>query len=152
MYSHPKLPEYLLRLCRDLRRNQTDPEKILWECLRNRRLNGIKFRRQVAIGRYIVDFYAQEPGLIVELDGEIHKRQREYDELRAEEIKARGLEILRFRNAQILNQPEKVLQEISIALSAHAKREPNHPFPLGAVPAPSIPPLPTGEGEQGGEG
>ncbi len=131
MYSHPKLPEYLLKLCRDLRKNQTDPEKVLWECLRHRRLNGIKFRRQVAIGRYIVDFYAHERRLVIELDGEIHRRQREYDELRVEEIKARELEILRFRNDQVFNDLESVLKQILAAISSHAARQRNLPSPFG---------------------
>jgi type I restriction enzyme R subunit len=84
--SKPKLPEYLLRRVREFRKHPTTAEAMLWECLRGRRLNGTKFRRQHPIRRYVVDFYCHEHKLIVELDGEIHEHQREYDAVREADL------------------------------------------------------------------
>src|SRR5581483_706239 len=83
-----RLPEYLLKLIREFRTNPTDAEAMLWECLRARRLNGFKFRRQHPNRRYVVDFYCHEARLIVEVDGDIHDvpDQQEYDVIRQQEL------------------------------------------------------------------
>jgi len=65
---------------RQLRKQATTAEKILWKHLRNRRLNGIKFRCQHPLGRYIVDFYCPTHRLVVEIDGEIHSYQEDHDQ------------------------------------------------------------------------
>ncbi|RIK22424.1 MAG: methionine synthase, partial [Chloroflexi bacterium] len=105
----------LLELVRDFRKNPTDAEKMVWECLRARRLNGFKFRRQHPIGRYIVDFYCHTAQLIVEIDGDIHDipDQMEYDQIREEELRALDLTIIRFRNERIMNDLMQVLEEIA---------------------------------------
>lgn len=110
-----RLPEYLLRLIREFRAHPTPVEDMLWECLRDRRLNGFKFRRQHPIGRYVVDFYCHASELIIELDGDIHNApdQQEYDQVRETELKARHLTILRFRNERIINELDRVLEEIA---------------------------------------
>ncbi|MCF8242437.1 MAG: endonuclease domain-containing protein [Melioribacteraceae bacterium] len=85
-----KLAPIAKQLCRELRKNQTNAEAILWERLRNRKLSGYKFNRQFAIfhdltGRetfYIADFYCNEKRLVIEVDGEIHKKRFYYDEER----------------------------------------------------------------------
>jgi len=129
-----KLPDDIRQLCRELRKKMTHAEQLLWECLRDRRLAGLKFRRQHAIGRYIVDFYCHEHRLIVELEGSVHDRpeQTEYDKVRKRELEAQGFRILTFRNEEVLNDPESVLQRILEALT-----------PVSSSP--------TGRGE-GGEG
>ena len=108
-----RLPIYLLELCRRMRKNPTPAEAMLWECLRDRRLAGAKFRRQHPIGRYIVDFYCHQRRLIVELDGGVHKQRTEYDEYRQAELEAQGYTVLRFSNEQVMTALEEVLTEIA---------------------------------------
>lgn len=98
----------------DLRRAETPAEKILWSYLRNRQLKGRKFRRQHAFDKYILDFYCHECRLAIELDGSIHdeKMNQQYDEMRTEELKSSGLRVLRFRNEEIINNIDKVLERI----------------------------------------
>lgn len=97
-----------------LRKNTTDTEKILWFYLRNRRLCGLKFRRQVPIGKYIVDFVCKEKKIIVEIDGSGHlyNEQRQHDEIRNAFLKAEGYKVLRFYNTDIFNNIETVLEVI----------------------------------------
>lgn len=111
----PKLPEYLLNLVREFRKRPTKAEAMLWGCLRERRLNGAKFRRQHPIGRYIADYYCHAARLVIELGGGIHDEhdQREYDQIRQQEIEARELTVLRFRNEHVTTDLERVLQEIA---------------------------------------
>ncbi|MFC1798046.1 endonuclease domain-containing protein [Patescibacteria group bacterium] len=69
MYSQKEYnPRYIVELSKELRQKQTESEEILWEVLRNRKLNNLKFRRQHPFGRYIADFYCDEIKLVIELD------------------------------------------------------------------------------------
>jgi very-short-patch-repair endonuclease len=97
-----------------LRQEMTSAEKVLWKCLRNRKLNGLKFRRQHPLDIFIADFYCHEKKLIIELDGGIHDtlEQKEYDEGRSFELKEKGFQILRFKNKEVLNNIEDVVQTI----------------------------------------
>ena len=97
---------------RQLRRQQTDAEQKLWSAIRNRQLAGLKFRRQVPIGAYIVDFYCHECRLVLELDGSQHLAQLEYDDIRTCFLQAQGIRVLRFWNNEILSNIEGVLQQI----------------------------------------
>jgi very-short-patch-repair endonuclease len=114
--SHPKkhYPHYLIELARGFRKNSTPAEDILWERLKNRKLAGLKFRRQEHIGRFIVDFYCHELMLVVELEGGIHDcaDQKEYDQARFEELDARGFRILRIKNSEVIENIDKVLEKI----------------------------------------
>jgi very-short-patch-repair endonuclease len=114
-----RLPDDIRHLCRELRKSMTPAEQLLWECLRDRRLAGLKFRRQHAIGRYIVDFYCHEHRLIIELEGSVHDRpeQAEHDKVRKRELEAQGFRVLTFRNEEVLNDPEGVLQRILEAIT-----------------------------------
>lgn len=98
---------------RELRKNQTKAEEILWFELRNNKL-GVKFKRQHSIGGYIADFYCQKYKLIIELDGEIHdaKEAKESDSVRDRFFKELGYKILRFKNSEVENGVEKVLEKI----------------------------------------
>jgi len=98
-----------------LRKIETKAEKILWGRLRNRQVNGLKFRRQHPIGYFISDFYCHEIKLIIELEGKVHdkKEQKEYDKLRKELIDSWGYNIIDFKNKQIYNDIEKVIQTIT---------------------------------------
>jgi very-short-patch-repair endonuclease len=100
---------------RELRREMTPAEKILWAQLRNRDLAGFKFRRQHPLERFIVDFYCAACRLIVEIDGDIHDLQQERDAVRTEALEAQGYRIIRFRNEQVLNHLETVLAAIKTA-------------------------------------
>lgn len=100
--------------CRTLRKNQTDAEKKLWQVLRNRQLAGVKFRRQVSFGKYILDFYAPEYSLGVEADGGQHYDDNgmKQDETRTSELSKAGVQILRFSNREILNNVAGVCEVI----------------------------------------
>lgn len=99
---------------RELRKNMTDAERKLWYFLRDRRLSGLKFRRQVPIGPYIVDFACLEKKVIVEIDGGEHNfpDHRRYDSQRAAWLEAQGFRILRFWNNEVLSNIEAVLTVI----------------------------------------
>jgi very-short-patch-repair endonuclease len=93
---------------RRLRRDQTDAEARLWEALRGSRLEGWKWRRQVAVGPFIVDFLCLEAALAVEVDGGVHAEQAAYDARREAYLRARGLQVLRFWNAEVCHDLERV--------------------------------------------
>jgi len=98
---------------RKLRREATPAERILWECLRGKKLNGWKFRRQQPIDGFIADFYCPESGLVIELDGSVHANQIEADRERDDILKRRELHILRFPNWRVDRELQKVLAEIN---------------------------------------
>ncbi len=107
-------PELKVRR-QELRRNQTDAEKRLWEKLRNKGIEGIKFYRQHSVGPYILDFYSPQMRLAIELDGSQHTEEinREYDAARTEYLKAHGVEVIRFWNNDIMRNIGSVLQRIA---------------------------------------
>ena len=88
---------------RELRKNSTYPERRLWSILRDRRLASLKFRRQVPIGQYIVDFLCVEHRLIVELDGDSHIERGEYDVRRQQILQDNGYQMLRVSNDDVLH-------------------------------------------------
>jgi very-short-patch-repair endonuclease len=98
----------------------TDAEKQLWERLRKKSLGGLRFRRQHPIGPYIADFFCNEVGLVVEVDGGIHhaKEQELKDRLRNFAMKKHGLAVIRFSNEQIANDIDDVLARIKAAIEA----------------------------------
>jgi len=101
---------------RALRRTQTDAERNLWYALRARRFHPYKFRRQVPLGRYIVDFICFERKLVIEVDGDQHSEQIEYDETRTQWLATQGLRIVRFGNRDVLTNLEGVLEAIWAAV------------------------------------
>ncbi len=112
--------EKLLRLTptiktnsRDLRSNMTDAEQHLWQHIRMRQLNGLKFRRQHPCGNYILDFACIEIKLAIELDGSQHQQQIEYDKNRTEWLRSEGWKLLRFWNNDVLQNSESVLEAIN---------------------------------------
>jgi very-short-patch-repair endonuclease len=104
----------LKELARELRKDQTSAETLLWELIRNRQLLGVKFRRQHQFGDYIADFYCREANLVIECDGSVHDHNEawHHDQNRDAYMISQGLRVLRFTNQQILNDTEKVLEEI----------------------------------------
>jgi very-short-patch-repair endonuclease len=98
---------------RQLRREMTDAERLLWFLLRNRRLSGCKFRRQHPIGPYIADFVCLHHWLIVEADGGQHAEARLHaDETRTTWLEAQGWRMIRFWNGDILQRQNDVLEAI----------------------------------------
>ncbi len=93
---------------RDLRKNPTEAERILWQHVRRRQLGGFRFRRQHAIGPYIVDFYCFEERVAIEVDGGQHSRQAAYDAERTSFLESEGVRVLRFWNNQVLGEVEAV--------------------------------------------
>lgn len=104
------------QLERRLRREKTDAEARMWRCLRDRRLAGLKFRRQHRIGIYIVDFVCVEMRLVVELDGGQHLERAGDDERRAGFLHDRGYRVLRYWNDDVLVQTDAVLEVIWAAV------------------------------------
>jgi very-short-patch-repair endonuclease len=97
---------------RALRRQATNAELALWGELRGRRLDGLKFRRQHPLGPYVVDFCCPEQRLIVEVDGEVHDLQREYDDARTAYLAAISYHVIRFTNTQVFSDLGSVLTTI----------------------------------------
>ena len=114
---------------RRLRRDQTDAERILWFRLRGRRLASWKFKRQVPIDRFIVDFVCADAKLIIELDGGQHADRTPQDEERTRTLEAMGYPVLRYWNNDVMRNLEGVLETIPSTLSQQSP-EPPHPTPL----------------------
>jgi very-short-patch-repair endonuclease len=108
---HQPISPAKLSFARSLRREMTEAEDRLWHELRDRRLDRIKFRRQVPLGRYIADFVCLEAGLIIEVDGSQHA-ESDSDRIRKAELKARGFRILRFWNDDVLKDLNAVCDTI----------------------------------------
>ena len=123
----------LTRRARDMRKGMTEPETRLWLELRAGRFHGIKFRRQKVIGRFIADFAANEPKLIIELDGDTHAANADYDAERTRYLEAQKYRVVRFRNAEVMGNMDGVLQRLGEIVEA-----------LRDAPLPT--PSPEGEG------
>jgi very-short-patch-repair endonuclease len=121
-----KLKSYLR--ARILRQNLTEAEKKLWTRLRAHRLAGAGFRRQHPIGIYIVDFCAPREKIIIELDGDQHGKQKEYDELRTAFLREKGYRVLRFWNGEVMRNINGVLETILNCLQDRVV-ENGGPFP-----------------------
>ncbi|WP_291823256.1 DUF559 domain-containing protein [Bosea sp. (in: a-proteobacteria)] len=103
---------------RKLRRQSTTPEDILWSLLRAHRLDGLKFRRQVPLLGYTVDFLCLQRKLVIELDGVQHDAERDYDAARTQEIERHGFTVIRFRNETVMNDRDAVIAAIREALGS----------------------------------
>jgi very-short-patch-repair endonuclease len=102
----------LTHRAREMRKEPSDAEHRLWLGLRDRRLDGLKFRRQLPIGDYIADFACQECRLIVEVDGNQHAFAVEYDERRTAVLGAAGWRVLRIHAGDVLRNTDSVLRLI----------------------------------------
>jgi len=123
----------MLTRARALRRELTPAERLLWSQLRNGRLAGFKFRRQMWLCGYIADFACPEAKLIVEADGSQHGEAEQYDERRSEAFTHEGFRTLRFWNNDIIENLDGVLTQIRVALPS-----PSHPAtPGGPLPLPN---------------
>ncbi len=118
---------------RELRRLQTIAEKHAWYLLRDRRTLGLKFRRQVPIEDFIVDFYCDEFKLIVEIDGDVHAREVKAgrDKVRDEKLHKLGYTILRFHNSVVINYPDVLIENIRNLVTLTRRAEGAPPSPRG---------------------
>ncbi|ABW29706.1 endonuclease domain-containing protein [Acaryochloris marina] len=112
---------------RQLRLNLTPAEQKLWKALQKRQLSGLKFRCQHAIGSFIVDFYCPQCRLVIELDGDIHNQQVEYDEARTEQLNQLGYRVIRFHNSDVMHHLDHVLQQIRQASEQSIDRHSKSP-------------------------
>lgn len=113
---------------RELRRNQTEAEKVLWAHLRKRQFYSMKFFRQYSIGPYILDFYCPAVKIAVELDGGQHNsfENKEYDLARSEYLKTQAIDVIRFWNNEVLLDIQSVLAELALKVTP-----PHLPFSKG---------------------
>jgi very-short-patch-repair endonuclease len=105
-----------LQRSRELRQEMTPAEKILWNELRGNKL-GVHFRRQQVIAGFIVDFYCHKAGLVIELDGSVHDEQMEADAQRDIALKEMGLQVVRFKNEEILKDLPAALGKVHAMIS-----------------------------------
>jgi very-short-patch-repair endonuclease len=117
---------------RKLRNEPTDAERKLWQLLRGRQLEGFRFRRQVPIGPYIVDFLCPQLKLVVEIDGGQHVEQVDYDSRRSNYLAAVGYQVVRFWNHDVLLHPELVADEILRIVARIKSTTPPQPSPSAA--------------------
>jgi very-short-patch-repair endonuclease len=111
----------------ELRRDMTPAEKVLWCALRMRRRR-VKFRRQHVIAGLIVDFYAPQIGLVIEVDGAVHDDQIAEDAARTTVLEGLGLTVVRFRNDEVLDDLDRVIRLLDTTIEA-----------MGATHSPSRP-------------
>lgn len=131
---------------RRLRHDSTEAEHKLWQQLRARRFEGVKFRRQHPLGPYIVDFVCLERRLVIELDGGQHSEAASYDRQRDAWLEGQGFRVLRFWNNEVMQNLEGVLEAIHLALHSPSP----HPLtPLGVEAARPSPLRGEGRGERG---
>lgn len=104
----------LTKIRQELRSKPTSQESLLWKRLKGRQLNGLKFRRQYGIGKYVVDFYCPEKKLAIEIDGDSHyNEQAERSDIdRDSYLESLGVKIIRFTNKEAMNKIEGVFEEI----------------------------------------
>ena len=103
----------LTLLAKDLRKNSTEAEKLVWKHLRAKQFNDLKFRRQQPIGRYIVDFVCFSKRIVIELDGGHHLVEKDKDNERDRWLESQGFRVLRFWNNEVFKNIEGVLLEMS---------------------------------------
>ena len=101
-----------LSFARQLRRQQTDAERLLWSRLRGHRFLSLQFRRQHPLAPYVLDFYCAELALAVELDGGQHADAQAHGQQRTDFLAARGLTVLRFWNNEVMSNLEGVLEQL----------------------------------------
>ena len=102
-------------LISSLKKHHTDAEDVLWQLLRRKSLEGIKFRRQHKIGKFILDFFSVQSRLAIEVDGSVHAKRVEYDAARAQWLESLGIRVIRYSNDEVIGQPEEVCRDILAA-------------------------------------
>ena len=133
----PKVRRKMVEIAREFRKEPTKSEKILWEALRGKKLDGIKFRRQQPIGFFVVDFYGSAFRLVVEVDGSIHGQQLDADQARQDILEELGLVVLRIDSEIVEKDLPSALDMIRKRIQEIKQHQ--------AYPSPNV-----GEGQGGG--
>ena len=121
----PQTDQQMLARARSLRSQMTEPERRLWQVLRAKQLDGVKFTRQVVCGHAIPDFVARRCKLVIEVDGDTHAHSVNADAKRTAALTAKGYLVLRFTNADVMTNLEGVARTISAALAARPLSQPS---------------------------
>jgi primosomal protein N' len=150
--SSPELWAKIKPIAKELRREQTPAERFLWEYLRKHQIQGVKFRRQQNIEQFIVDFFAPEFALIIEIDGKIHLQTIEEDAIRQEFLEMLGYQFLRFTNEDVFNKTQNVIAAIKAKI-AELRVNPTPTLPASEegvnTLSTKVPPPFTGEARRG---
>ena len=110
--------EYIKKeFSKELRKEQTEAERKVWEVLRNRKFLGLKFRRQYVIKGFVVDFYCDKKDLVIEVDGKVHEDQKEYDNYRQAQIELRVKHFIRIKNEELKDDISVLLNKIGKKLN-----------------------------------
>ena len=117
--KHMRIRPEIRQRSRELRQPQTKTEARLWSILRSRNLATYKFRRQHPIGHFIVDFYCASARLVIEIDGDTHASQPEYDAARTEWLNTQGYTVIRFQNWDVWERLDEVTREIVEVCNKH---------------------------------
>ena len=125
VHVHKRTTPKTFARAKEMHRNMTPAEVKLWTRLRAHRLEGVHFRNQHAIGKYIVDFCAPRWKIIIELDGCQHLEQEEYDQERTAYLKSKGYKVLRFWNKDVMKDVEGVLRAILLEIEAENQPKEN---------------------------
>ena len=124
--------KHMIKRARKLRRETTPAERLLWSALRNSTFAGLKFRRQHPVGFYVTDFCCMQEKLVIELDGDSHDFSEREDQDRTAALANEGYRVVRFSNADILDNLEGVLKMIARTLNVDwqtAFQRPEKPSP-----------------------
>ena len=130
-FYYPLMTDKMISISRQLRRELTIAEMALWHELRDRRLKGIKFRRQFPIGGFVVDFVCLEARLTIELDGPVRIGREQEDARRSLAIAAEGFLERRYRNDDVFDRIQCVLDDISLIVQGRLPAAPPHPSSFG---------------------
>lgn len=107
-----KVSDDKLQMARHFRQHMTYGERCFWNMARNNQINGLRFRRQQIIRGFIADFYCNQIGLVVEIDGGVHEQQKDYDRLREQIISVCGVRVVRFTNDEVVNKGDWVREQV----------------------------------------
>jgi very-short-patch-repair endonuclease len=136
------MPGRVKSIARELRTNATSAERRLWNGLRREQISGFKFRRQVVLRGFVVDFACYSARLVIEVDGATHSSdvERARDAVRSAALRAQGYDILRFTNDEVFHNIEGVLETIRLKLGELRPRLMGDDFEGGATPPLPDPP------------
>jgi len=126
----PEVRRKMTEIAREFRKEPTKSELILWQALRGKKLDGIKFRRQQPVGYFVVDFYNSVYRLVVEIDGPIHDNQVEADRARQDILEALGLNVLRIKSEVVEKNLPSALNEIRMKISELKIKVNESPSPI----------------------
>ena len=112
----PEVKRKMVETARQFRKEPTKSEHLLWQALRGKKLDGIKFRRQQPVGNFIFDFYNSMYRLVVEVDGSVHEDQIEHDQARQEILEALGLNVMRVKAEDVEKNLHSVLGQIRVKI------------------------------------